>query len=186
MRFKLLRAGTVSVLLLLASSPLFAQSFRQLTADDFQGYPRANNRGVVAYTSCTIDFRFQASHQDGEYILHFNVRLDMNSNRSWIDRSRISSQQSMAEILKHEQGHYNIAYLEQQDVLRAVNHTRFTANYQNEAMAIFNRIDARYKQLNIDYDEDTEHSINRQQQHSWDLYFAKRIENMPPLNAGTY
>jgi hypothetical protein len=65
-----------------------------------------------------------------------------------------------------------------------VNRTRFSANYQNEAMAIFNRIDAKYKQLNIDYDEDTEHSTNKQQQHSWDIYFAKRIEYMPPVNAG--
>nr|WP_294942223.1 DUF922 domain-containing protein [uncultured Mucilaginibacter sp.] len=186
MIFKLLRAGTVSVLLLLASSTLFAQPFRQLTADDFQGYPRANNRGVVAYTNCTIDFRFQASRADGEYILHFNVRLSMNNNRSWIDRSRVTSQLALAEILKHEQGHYNIAYLEQQEVLREVNRTRFSANYQNEAMAIFNRIDAKYKQLNIDYDDDTEHSTNKQQQHSWDVYFAKRIQNMPPLNANNY
>jgi hypothetical protein len=184
--FKLLRAGTVSMLLLLASSMLFAQPFRQLVAGDFQGYPRVNNRGVVAYTNCTIDFRFQASRGDGEYRLHFNVRLSMNSDRSWIDRSRITSAQSLAEILKHEQGHYNIAYMEQQEVLREVNRTRFSANYQNEAMAIFNRIDAKYKQLNIDYDEDTEHSTNKQQQHSWDIYFAKRIENMPPVNAGAY
>ncbi|TFF38473.1 DUF922 domain-containing protein [Mucilaginibacter psychrotolerans] len=186
MMLRLLRAGTVSVLLLLATFTLYAQPFRQLTADDFQGYPRANNRGVVAYTNCTLDFRFQATHQDGEYILHFNVRLDMNNYKSWIDRSRITSQQSMAEILKHEQGHYNIAYLEQQEVLRVVNRTRFTANYKNEAMDIFNRIDAKYKQLNIDYDEDTGHSTNKQQQHAWDLYFVKRIENMPPLTAGAY
>ncbi|MEO7211728.1 DUF922 domain-containing protein [Mucilaginibacter sp.] len=186
MRFKLLCAGTVSVLLLLASATLFAQPFRQLTAGDFQGYPRANNRGVVAYTNCTIDFRFQASRGDDEYRLHFTVRLNMNSDRSWIDRSRIISQQSLAEILKHEQGHYNIAYLEQQEVLREVNRTRFSANYQNEAMAIFNRIDAKYKQLNIDYDDDTEHSTNKQQQHSWDVHFAKRIANMPPLSASAY
>lgn len=184
--FKLLRAGTVSVLLLLASTSLFAQPFRQLTAGDFQGTPRFNNRGVVAYTNCTINFRFQASNRDGEYILHFIVRLDLNSSRSWIDRSKIKSQLVLAEILKHEQGHYNIAYMEQQEVLREVNRTRFSANYQNEAMAIFNRIDAKYKQLNIDYDEDTEHSTNKQQQHSWDIYFAKRIEYMPPVNAGTY
>lgn len=186
MIFKLLRAGTVSVLLLLASSQLFAQPFRQLLAGDFQGAPRFNNRGVVAYTNCTIDFRFQASHRDGEYILHFNVRLDMNSNKSWIDRSRVTSAETMADILNHEQGHYNIAYMEQQEVLRMVNRTRFTANYQNEAMDIFNGIDAKYKQLNLDYDEDTAHSTNKQQQHAWDLYFTKRIGNMPPVSAGTY
>jgi hypothetical protein len=34
--------------------------------------------------------------------------------------------------------------------------------------------------LNIDYDADTEHSVNKQQQRSWDIYFAKRLEFMPP------
>lgn len=176
-------AGILCFGLMLTSSVVFAQSFRQLTADDFRGSPRANSRGVVAYTNCTIDFRFQASHIDGEYLLHFNVLLNMNNYKSWMDRSRISSQVQLAEILKHEQGHYNIAYLEQQDVLRAVNRTRFTSNYQREAMAIFNRIDAKYRQLNLDYDDDTEHSTNNQQQHSWDIYFAKRLEFLPPIEA---
>lgn len=183
MTFKFNKAGILSLVLVLASANLFAQSFRQLTANDFRGYPKANRRGVVAYTSCTIDFRFQASQSDGNYRLQFKVMLNMNTDRSWMDRSRIISQAQMAEILKHEQGHYNIAYLEQQEVLRTVNRTRFSRNYQNEAMAIFNQIDAKYKQLNLDYDEDTAHSTDKQQQHAWDVYFAKRIQYMPPVNA---
>lgn len=184
MNFKRLKAAYASAVLLLFTVAAFAQPHRQLTTDDFQGYPRANNRGVVAYTNCTIDFRFQASRDGGgSYRLNFNVTLQMNRDRSWIDRSRITSQAVMAEILKHEQGHYTIAYLEQQEVLRTVSRVRFSSNYQNEAMAIFNRIDAKYKQLNKDYDEDTEHSTNRQQQHSWDVYFIKRLDYMPPQTA---
>jgi predicted secreted Zn-dependent protease len=107
----------------------------------------------------------------------------MNRDRSWIDRSRITSKELLTEILKHEQGHYNIAYLEQQEVIRTMTRTRFTSNYRQEAMDIFNSIDAKYKQLNIDYDEDTRHMQNRQQQRSWDIYFNKRLEYMPPENA---
>ena len=107
----------------------------------------------------------------------------MNNNKSWIDRSQVRSEQMLAEILKHEQGHYTIAYLEQQEVIREMERTRFSANYQTEAMGLFNRIDAKYRQLNIDYDEDTGHSLSRQQQHSWDIYFDKRLQNMPRENA---
>lgn len=171
-------------LLCLTLNPATAQPHRILTVNDFQGTPRPNGRGVIAYTNCTIDFKYQASRRgSGEYIIHANVRLMMNNYKSWIDRSRISSAEQLAEILKHEQGHYTIAYLEQQEVLRAIERTRFTANYNAEAMAIFNRIDARYKQLNHDYDEDTEHMVNRQQQHSWDIYFTKRLQYMPQENA---
>ncbi|MCQ6961048.1 DUF922 domain-containing protein [Mucilaginibacter aquariorum] len=183
MILKYLRAFCACVLLGLALNPASAQPHRILTINDFQGAPRANGRGVVAYTNCTIDFKYQASRNNGQYRIHANVRLFMNNYKSWIDRSRITSAEQLAEILKHEQGHYTIAYLEQQEVLRAIERTRFSANYQNEAMNIFNRIDAKYKQLNSDYDEDTQHMVNRQQQRSWDIYFAKRLQYMPEENA---
>ncbi|PAW92695.1 hypothetical protein CKK33_03960 [Mucilaginibacter sp. MD40] len=171
------------VLLYFAAQPVLAQPFRTLTPDDFQGVPKRNGRGVVAYTNCTLDFKFQASRRNGDYILHFNVRLFMNNYKSWLDRSRITTDAQLAEILKHEQGHYNIAFLEQQDILRVMSNTRFTANYQAEAMNIFNRIDARYKQLNQDYEQDTQNMTNRQQQRSWDIYFEKRLQYLPPENA---
>ncbi len=183
MIFNYLRTICAIALLCFAFNPALAQPHRLLTVNDFQGAPQPNGRGVIAYTNCTIDFKYQASRGDGNYILHANVRLSMNNYKSWIDRSRINSNEQLQEILKHEQGHYTIAYLEQQEVLRAIERTRFTANYQYEAMNIFNRIDAKYKQLNSDYDEDTQHMVDKQQQCSWDIYFAKRLQFMPQENA---
>ena len=155
------------------------QQYHQLTVNDFLGAPRANAGGVVAYTNCTIDFKYEVSNRGGNYILNAIVNLILNNNRSWLDRGRVASREMMAEILKHEQGHYLIAYLEQQELLRQIGKTRFSRNYRYEAMEIFNRIDGRYKRLNADYDEDTQHMTNRQQQNSWDLYFQKRLEYMP-------
>lgn len=180
---KILRAAGGLMLLLIAALPVQAQNYRQLTADDFQSAPLANSRGVIAYTNCSINFSYQPTLSNNTYILNFNVILTINRDRSWIDKSRVTSRELMTEILKHEQGHYNIAYLQQQEVLRTLTRSRFTSNYKQEAMAIFNRIDAKYKQLNIDYDEDTEHSQNHQQQHSWDVYFNKRLATMPPESA---
>ena len=67
---------------------------------------------------------------------------------------------------------------------REVGRTRFEADYQYRAQEIFNRIDAKYKQLNQDYDEDTGHMTNRVQQVSWDKYFQKRLDFMPPTDEG--
>lgn len=157
-----------------------AQQYRQLSADDFEGAPRSPT-GVIAYTNCTIDFSYQAYRKNGYYSLDFDIRLILNRDRSWMDKSRITSSEMLAEILKHEQGHYIIAYLEQQELLREVGKTRFEADYQHRAQAIFDRIDAKYQRLNHDYDEDTEHMTNRVQQNSWDIYFCKRLEYMPQL-----
>jgi hypothetical protein len=159
-----------------------AQVYRQLTAGDFGAAPQSHSL-TIAYTRCTIDFKYQARRKNGYYQLFFNIRLDMNRNMSWMDRSRIASPQMLAEVLKHEQGHYNIAYMEQQELLREVGRTRFEADYQNRAQEIFDRIDAKYKQLNLDYDEDTQHMTNRVQQISWDKYFQRKLEYMPAADS---
>lgn len=172
--------GAAAIILITVSAK--AQQYQQyhpLTINDFLGTPRANAGGAVAYTNCTIDFKYEASNRTGSYILNATVNLVLNNYKSWLDRSRVLSKDMLAEILKHEQGHYLIAYLEQQEILRQISKTRFTYNYRNEAMALFNRIDAKYKQLNTDYDEDTAHMTNRPQQRSWDLYFKKRLEYEP-------
>jgi hypothetical protein len=156
-----------------------AQAYRVLTADDFLGAPGINNRGVVAYTNCTIDFKYEATRHNGYYLLHCDIILTVNHYKSWLDRSRIKSKQVLDEVLKHEQGHYTIAYLEQQELKRVIGRTFFGADYQYRAKAIFDRIDAKYKQLNYDYDEDTGHMVNRDQQKSWDEYFKKQLTFMP-------
>jgi hypothetical protein len=136
--------GLTATCILMVITSASAQSFHQLTANDFWGTPRANAGGVVAYTNCTIDYRYQARREGGGYRLNFNIRLILNNNKSWLDKSQVNTPQQMTEILKHEQGHYTIAFLEQQELLRIVSRARFSNNYNYEAMAIFNRIDAPY------------------------------------------
>jgi hypothetical protein len=181
MRLILKRVICATVLLVWCYQAASAQPYHLLTVDDFEGAPRSNT-GVIAYTHCTIDFRYEAYRKNGYYQLNFNIRLLMNRDRSWMDKDRITSAGMLAEVLKHEQGHYIIAYLEQQELLREVGKTRFEADYQYRAQQIFDRIDAKYKQLNKDYDEDTGHMTNRVQQNSWDAYFQKRLEFMPPAD----
>lgn len=101
-----------------------------------------------------------------------------------MDKGNITSSEMLSEVLKHEQGHYIIAYLEQQELLREVGKMVFGSNYQYEAQQIFDRIDAKYKQLNQDYDKDTQHMTNRVQQNSWDKYFQKKLEYMPRNDEG--
>ena len=157
-----------------------SSTYHQLSADEFEGKP-GNMAGMVAYTSCYIDFNYRATNDKrNNFNLTFDIRLLFNRYRSWIDRKRILSGNHLAEILNHEQGHYTIAYMEQQELIRTVSKTRFTANYQAEARTIFNRIDAKYQQLTDNYDTDTRNSLDKTQQRSWDEYFKKRLITMPP------
>lgn len=179
MKFGLARfIGTTA--LWLFGAVAYTQPYHTLTIDDFQGIPHHDSRGVIAYTNCTINFHYEAHREKDHYRLDFDIRLTLNTNRSWMDKRRVTSVEMLAEILKHEQGHYTIAFMEQQELLREVSRTVFDADYQYAAANIFNGIDAKFRQLNRDYDDDTAHMTNRQQQQSWDAYFKKQLDNMPP------
>lgn len=175
-------------LLLCARDFAFAQNdgYRRLTADDFMGVPQVGGNNAIAYTNCSIHFRYQAYRENGSYRLVFDVPLVMNREKSWMDKTRITSQKMLAEVLKHEQGHYNIAYMEQQEILREAARTRFDYNYQAEASALFNRIHAKYQVLNANYDADTRHMVDANQQHSWDVYFQRKLAYMPPVSRADY
>lgn len=176
-----LAALACNFVLMMSVMRVAAQPYRQLRPDDFQGVPHPQS-GAIAYTNCTIDFKYEASRRNGYYLLNCNIQLVMNHYKSWMDRAHITSAQMMTEVLKHEQGHYIIAYLEQQELMREIQHTQFGADYRSQAMDLFNRVDAKYRQLNHDYDDDTGHMLNRTQQTSWDNWFQKRLAYMPPLN----
>lgn len=169
-----------AVLCILSAHLAWAQPFRQLTVKDFEGSPQ-HGGPAVAYTHCSIGFQYTAERKDGYYLLNFDIRLELDREQSWIDRARISSSQMLTEILNHEQGHYNIAYFEQQELLRTVGRTRFGADYKQRAQEIFDRIHSKYEQLTRDYDDDTHHSQNRAQQQSWDRYFLRRLKFMPSV-----
>lgn len=172
-----MKPGTVSVICAVALcfiDMLTAKAqYKLLNVNDFQGSPQRN--GHVAYTNCTIDFSYQPTSMGRFYQLAFNIRVVMNKDRSWIDRSRITSNEMMADILKHEQGHYALAYMMQQEMLRVFNNTRYGSNYEQQVNTIFAAIKSKYQQLNNDYDEDTNHSIDRKQQVAWDLYFRQQL-----------
>jgi hypothetical protein len=182
MRFSFVGVICAALWVICASSvaPQQPSSYHRLSADEFMGKPDGTP-GMVAYTSCYIDFHYRVTNDKrNNFNLTFDIRLLFNRDRSWIDRKRILSGNHLSEILNHEQGHYTIAYMEQQELIRTVSKTRFTANYQAEARVIFDRIDAKYQQLTDNYDTDTRNSLDKVQQHSWDEYFKKRLIYMPP------
>jgi hypothetical protein len=161
-----------TTLLMFMCAAAAAQPYKKLASSDFRGIPQTAS-GDIAFTNCSISYAYKA-HSEGDYYkLDFSILLLVDHERSWIDRNQVNTADKMTEILKHEQGHYNLAYLEQQELLRTVSHTVFRANFQSVADAIFKRIDAKYQQLNLDYDNDTANSTNVVQQHSWNAYFDR-------------
>jgi len=174
-----------STLFVFAVATAFGQPYLKLTAADFTGEPTSDNEEEIAFTSCSIAYSYQAKQEDKYYLLTFTIRLSLNNDKSWIDKSRITGKKSAAQILNHEQGHYNIAYLEQQELITTVSHTVFYDDYGPAANKIFTTIDTKYRQLNQDYDAETQNSTNTVKQRKWDAWFQKQLSGTPAGSQGT-
>lgn len=177
-----------SVLILCLNNLVLAQgNYRQLNTADFGGIPTPGNNNAIAHTKCSINFRYEGSGQGDRFKLIADVRLTVDRDRSWIDMRRVTDKKQLARILSHEQGHYTISYMEQQELLRLINRTRFDENYyRSQASDLFNCIHAKYQELNANYDIDTQNMRDATQQHSWDVYFQKRLITMPPVERVGY
>ncbi len=182
MRRGLVKLTCMLAFILIAICTGKAQPYKQLTTNDFQGPPR-HYGDVVAETACSISLKYDVHARNNYYQLTFYVTLEVDREKSWLDRDIRNNPAKLIEILKHEQGHYSISYMEQQELLRTFDRTRFDENYKDEVNEIFERIHAKYQQLNRDYDDDTSHSRNLVQQASWDKYFRRKLAYMPPVSS---
>lgn len=171
-------AWLIIIGLFLFSAPLVsvAQSYHRLAARDFAGTP-PTDEGFVAYTNCYVSYSYQPTRHNGIYNIDFDVRLYLNNNKSWIRFNQLKSREMLLNVLRHEQGHYNIAYLMRNELYSAFNHQRYTANYQAEISRIFKRVEAKYHQLNDDYENETQHMTHTQNQEKWDNWFSKQLDN---------
>ncbi|WP_345949439.1 DUF922 domain-containing protein [Mucilaginibacter sp. PAMB04274] len=169
------------MLLLLGCSVAMAQPYRQLTPNDFTGMVPTGSGFYVAHTSCNVTMNYDVRNYRSNYHLTFDVKLSLNRDRSWINRRMITTPDMMAEVLRHEQGHYQIAYLMQQEMIRELTQNRYTGDYQRQANAIFKRIDDKYRQMNEDYDDDTQHMQNRKQQTAWVNFLNQQVAQFSSL-----
>ncbi len=157
-----------------------AQSYHRLAARDFAGNPPADN-GDIAYTNCYVGYSYNVSRRNGNYNIVFNLQLSLNTNQSYIRLEQVKTREMLDQILKHEQGHYNIAYLLKCEANSVLTHHHYTSNYQAEIIDLFKQVEAKYHKLNADYEYQTQHMLNIQNQDKWNGWFSHQLDNVARL-----
>jgi predicted secreted Zn-dependent protease len=78
-----------------------------------------------------------------------------------------------AHVLKHEQGHFDIAEIFARKLFRQMTEYRYNnRTYKEDLTAIYDNIVAEKAKMQGDYDRETNHSLNRYKQNEW----LKKIE----------
>ncbi|HMI78577.1 MAG TPA: DUF922 domain-containing protein, partial [Ferruginibacter sp.] len=147
---------------------------RLLTWEDFTGKADKSSP-YAANTFWNLNYSYQrvSFKGDSAKIEELAVKLELDKKRSWIKAGK-----ETPELLKHEQGHFDIGLLCQKEFIFQLNNTRFSkTDYQSKVQSVFNTLSEKYRLMGLKYDEETNHSKNREAQQKWNDFFAKELVN---------
>jgi len=146
---------------------------RPLTWDDFKGTPDANSpHYAVTYWGMIYQLNGIRTYGDSVHIDELMVELRMDTKKSWCKKEFVTD-----DLLKHEQGHFDIGKLCLKEFLTLYHNTTFHKKDMDATMKnIFYTTMHKYDELGVQYDRETDHSQQKEAQQHWNTFFAKYIE----------
>lgn len=148
---------------------------REILDWNFFKNDRPLNAEHQAYTWYNLSYRYKFLKFDGDKAnLNFTVVSKMDTTKSYFETARRLRNDTL--LLKHEQGHADIAYIyaiKLRDTFAQASFSR--NNFKNEIQDIFNRIFSEMREEQSKYDNESNHSRNFKEQKRWNLYFEKAV-----------
>lgn len=129
---------------------------KKLVWDDFQAAPQKNG-DVAALTATHLGFAYTVANGKVSY----NIECRFEKNRSW---GLVKNNW----ILKHEQGHFDIAEIFARKLFKEISAYQFNKNtFQNDLEAIYKKIMDEKEKFQDNYDDETDFSRNKPMQEEW-------------------
>ena len=153
-----------------------------LTWADFQANEKASkfNEKTVSNTRCRERFAYRLvdTSKINSYLIEFKVKSVMDRSGSWVDPAY-----KTPALLEHEQLHFDITEYFARQMLKEFQKGSYTRKFRSEIDDIKKRVIANRNTLQMLYDEQTNHSLNRKVQSKWNKYVKVLLENNPSLDS---
>lgn len=141
---------------------------QKLTWADFQGKPELRS-GYVATTNSGISFSY--STRNGEVLTNFEVHSYFYPETSWYIPSQVDQN-----ILNHEQTHFDISELHARMLRKMISEANFTKKIKKEIDVIYKKVEISRREMQHNFDAETDHSKNKDKEKQWELYVLKELE----------
>jgi hypothetical protein len=146
---------------------------QNLTWDDFQARaPRS-----AGEPSAVTDTGFRVQLECREEFLDIRVAAEFHRNSSWVKAGRKS-----AELLRHEQGHFDLTELYARRMRKAVRDARIGCADDRQAEAagkkIFARLDREWENAEKQYDADTNYGTDLGKQKETSERIARQLSEL--------
>lgn len=156
------------------------RSLRWREFQQVQSRPDGENEDAMV-APVTSPGQARLFRQGGQWrVAELTLEVDIR-DQSWVVRS-----QKSADLLKHEQGHYDIhCIIVGRDLVDPIKGLR--ARSQGRLAAALRRLlqraQRRAQRMTDQYDRDTNHGLNEERQAAWDQQFSNARANNVPLTA---
>lgn len=131
-------------------------SNRLLTWADYKGAPRRFS-DAAASTTTYLGLEYQA----GQGKFTYTIQCRFSATKSW-------GAAKTDYILKHEQGHFDIAEIFARKLHKELSAYRFNSNtFRDDLREIYNRVSGEKEAFQQQYDRETDHSRLRIRQEEW-------------------
>jgi hypothetical protein len=137
------------------------QESKKLTWDDFKA-PPLKIGNTAALTTTHLGFSYSVSHGKVSY----KIDCGFQKSRSW---GLVKNDW----ILKHEQGHFDVAEIFARKLYKQVSEYKFNkSSFQKDLDAIYQSVMDEKEKYQQQYDDETDYSRNKPKQEDW----MKKIE----------
>lgn len=148
---------------------------RPLVWSDFTGKTDPSSL-YYANTFWNINYGYSSVNFKGDdaAINDLAVNLQFVNDKSWKKEDKISDA-----LLKHEQGHFDIAILCQLEIISLIKHASLHKDdYKSQIKNIFKESLQKYTALEDKYDAETAHSMNKDKQEEWNKFILSETERL--------
>jgi hypothetical protein len=143
---------------------------RTLVWNDFNGRPDESSP-YYANTGWLINYKYGGiQNKGGKVVINgFEAILQLDPKKTWLKKGKGTDA-----LLLHEQGHFDIALLCLNELMKKVKEGIFSSsNYNNELQELFQDVIKKYREMGDQYDTETGHSKNEEQQQKWNVFFKQ-------------
>lgn len=148
-----------------------------LGVNNFKGQPPAGSY-QSAHTVAQYDYVFKGKGDK----MNLSIECWILQDSSWINWSKpeLKSQQVLKDLLKHEQGHFDVALLMAKRLRKSVG----TVNFGNPNTEVLRLKKVRQqnnlegKRLSDQYESETQNGMNKEAQLRWDNFLHQQLREL--------
>ncbi len=143
---------------------------RKLNWEDFQGMADTSSKfDALTQSGVQYSYRWQSSNHKITYTFEVNAYYD--KSKSWVKNSKATST-----LLAHEQLHFDISELFARKLKQSMENTTFSVSHEAEIEKLVLASQSAREDMQLQYDTETEHMANAEQQLKWERFIANELE----------